>query len=676
MDNQISIFSMNYEEPLENNLHVVKCKYLDSYDTNKNELFKGFDDIKVLTFSYGISFINFILDNFETAEIVIGSETHAKYDIKEVMANQQDPGSPFFAFQGATIRRIRRHEKLVNRIKKGEVSIWLAKDITSHEKLYILSAKNGNTRVITGSANFSASAFSGDAQREGIYVFDNDIGAYNEALEEYEMVRDFCTQKIIKESIYYSSDGSPTNEEKEIKELPIIREAIAKEAGIILNMPADSDDDIEYAIDVNKFINKFAKLVPKKKADATVLKITPQKVHELIRNYNKGIREEKEKRKEAPQFTVDIELNKAFFNEKEIDLTSDNELIKQDLEKLFQFFEGYDNFFGDSDVTRENTFMLMNYIFMTPFIGYMRKVALKHNYLAEYYPIFAVLSGPKSSGKSTFVKAMQKFMFQKDIPGFSSDDWVKTTAQKLLSNISGIPLLFDDIGRNRFNQNAESIIKEDEYINLLDNTSVPSFIITSNDIETSVDTALKKRMIYITLNLTLNDVTAAHMKKGVLDGISNISGAFYREYIKRIIPKIKETLSLMESDYPESSKWHPDLLKISSEVIIDIVKNYATIQPYILSLSFEDYFGDDTIIRKEIKEKILTDYEHNKKAFNINRKKNELVYTAGERAYEARRIYDALPEFLEAKVVSNMILMPLDKAELFFGIKFKKGLFG
>lgn len=40
-----------------------------------------------------------------------------------------------------------------------------------------------------------------------------------------------------------------------------------------------------------------------------------------------------------------------------------------------------------------------------------------------------------------------------------------------------------------------------------------------------------------------------------------------------------------------------------------------------------------------------------------------------------KRVKDALPEFLEAKISGNRLIMRLDKAEEFFGIKFKKGWF-
>lgn len=243
-----------------------------------------------------------------------------------------------------------------------------------------------------------------------------------------------------------------------------------------------------------------------------------------------------------------------------------------------------------------------------------------------------------------------------------------------MQNVSEIPILIDDISRTRFKENADEIIKEDDNINQSGITTIPSFVLTSNDITTSIEPALKKRMLYITSDLKLDNVNAAHMHKLVHDNIENLNGLFYCKYLSKMIDRVNDLLELIKSDKAEDENWHPDLFKVSSETICEIVSETCGTTPkYMRKVTFEDYFGVDTAMTRDIKAEIITNYQHNKRAFVIDRKRNKLVYTPGEKQYEARRYADALPEFLEAKVQNNYILMELDKAEEFFGIKFKRG---
>ena len=79
------------------------------------------------------------------------------------------------AYQCKLIERMRNkaYKKLAERVENGTLHLFVARDILSHEKIYLLSAKDGRKRVIMGSANMSAAAFEG-RQRENICYMDGD----------------------------------------------------------------------------------------------------------------------------------------------------------------------------------------------------------------------------------------------------------------------------------------------------------------------------------------------------------------------------------------------------------------------------------------------------------------------------------------------------------------------
>ncbi len=74
--------------------------------------------------------------------------------------------------------------------------------------------------------------------------------------------------------------------------------------------------------------------------------------------------------------------------------------------------------------------------------------------------------------------------------------------------------------------------------------------------------------------------------------------------------------------------------------------------------------------------KIINAWENERKQFAIDKKKNKLIYCYpdGGNIYELKYICDELPPKLNAKVASRTLIMDLDIACEFFGIKFRKSI--
>lgn len=196
-------------------LEVVEMKFIDRRLSSSRKLFSGFKYLHVLTFSYDLDFINTIAKNFENVEIILGCEALVKFDLQTVMA-----------FQTRSLQLIKKHQELIEGVASGKISFWITKNLISHQKVFILSNDDGPSRIIVGSANFSGRAFNGN-QRENIGYFNNDSRAYDFYMEEFEFVRDFCSNEIVKDALYLDS----TTPDKELESLPIIAEAKIKNGG-------------------------------------------------------------------------------------------------------------------------------------------------------------------------------------------------------------------------------------------------------------------------------------------------------------------------------------------------------------------------------------------------------------------------------------------------------------
>lgn len=167
-------------------LPVVCAKMEKDLLISWEELFEGFDEIYIITYSSGIDFANKLIDKFKYSEIVFGYDGIVGTGFHAIMAVEIN-----------IIKKIvnkRSAEELSKKINEGALNIYISRDIKSHEKIYCLKSSDGRKRVITGSANLSASAFSG-VQRENIICYD-DEKAFNYYYTLYKDFRDECSDSV------------------------------------------------------------------------------------------------------------------------------------------------------------------------------------------------------------------------------------------------------------------------------------------------------------------------------------------------------------------------------------------------------------------------------------------------------------------------------------------------
>ena len=200
-------------------LDVVRMEFAGAETLTWRELFSGFDTLHAITYSSGIDFIYQLIDLFDQAEILFGCDEVISYSLQEVMA-----------YQCKMVERMRNTASemkldLVARVDDGSLRFYVARSALSHEKIYLLSHKDGRKRVVMGSANLSRSAFGG-YQRENICYVDGDA-AYNWYWDCYCQLREDCTDQIAKETLVCADEG------EHLEELPIARTIKMKKALVL-----------------------------------------------------------------------------------------------------------------------------------------------------------------------------------------------------------------------------------------------------------------------------------------------------------------------------------------------------------------------------------------------------------------------------------------------------------
>ena len=560
----------------------------DTVETHWEDLFDGFDRLYAITFSSGIEFVNKVINKFSYAEVVFGCEKIIANDIAAIMSVQID-----------SVQRLAKSKSagnLANRLNDGSLQLYVSRDTKSHEKIFILeSADHKHVRVITGSANMSASAFYG-IQRENIVCFDDDAAfAHYKIL--FDTFKETCSDNVSYKAVVNTMDKEDYLKEN-IEEVPVFQ-SIEKQKYIFLEQ-AQPEDEIEYEIvaDVKKMQELVKPIMPKMPVKANRVVVAPEPMRVFAKRYSETRRVVAETVKEFP-----------------------------------------------------------------------------NNYDTKLFPLFGVMYGDSNGGKTTFIKFLVKLMCNETVKMNTTEDFTATKIDGLKRVCEGLPINIDDLAKTQFQSHSERIIKNDGWGVSERLINYPAVSITSNKI-TSLTKDLSKRAIICRIGAKIDNERGAKNSKRVNESMSELTTAFYGEYVRRMLVCIDEMTTEMREN-ANGKEYFPDIFYASSSVIADIFRACKIDLPvYAHILSYDDYMGDKSIGRAAI-EKIELAWQADPNKFRVDKKKNRLIYSYPQDGpwYELKYIADELPNSLEAEISGgNQLVMNYEQAQELFGIKFRRWL--
>ena len=632
-------------------LDVVRMEFIEAETLRWQDLFSGFDTLRAITYSSAIGFVYQLADMFEDVEVIFGSEDVLSYSLQEIMA-----------FQCKMIDRMRETASkmkvdLISRVENNTLHFFIAREILSHEKIYLLSSSDGRKRVVMGSANMSFAAFGGK-QRENICYIDGS-SAYDWYLNSYNEFRDECTDQVFKETLAIADDG------EHIEEIPIARTIRAKKA-LMLDTSESQREEVRFVLDVKGLAAKFAPSVPKPDKKGKIL-LSPDKIKIIRRQIVADQTKEKELRSEYPQLEVFVDENVVKLNGEQVDLAPANEEITQDVSLFLRYMEGYEKFHGDVVGMQRRYFEFANWFFCSPFMGCMRDMAIRYNQNTLPYPVFGLVYGQSKAGKTSFLETLLKMMIGQKTK-ISAPDFTRSSIENLKRTVKGAPIIVDDLTNSRFNQHAIETIKNDDFGVADHLVHYPAVVISANEDVKAVAPEVIRRTVICRVQAGLTNTEV--MRSNVVRTVQReIGTAFYREYLRRMLDVIPELLEEIKSDEAESA---PDILAASSAIIVSIIREYTVgdLPTFVRELTLDDYFSERVTGSYAIKA-ICNAWKTSQTSFEISERTNELRYNAGA-TWEADRILKELPETLEAHKSRDWLVMNLDDAKEFFGIDFKK----
>ena len=642
-------------------LIVYRAELLSHGPASWEELFEGYTALKAITFSSSIEFLLRLATRLDDMEVVFGSERILS---KEHLAlAQASHAIQAYGFADALVdhkaltealgRLLGRSGRaLLDRVAEGTLRFRLLRGRPSHEKLYLLSGP-GRYRVVTGSANLSLAAFEG-RQHEVHIAFDG---------EPAWAVFESTYQREWKDSVPVLPDALVTERpggERVARETPLTLEEVpivrVLNAGVALVdpparpvPPGFAGDTLRTAATLGAELKDLA--LPKDKAGRTV--VNAASVLRVLRTHQaRPVGEGAEER--IPRAEIDAATGLVHLDGVPW-LRSDERVPAEDVARdariLVDYLGSFLHFFGNSAGAVEVYWAFLVWLYAAPLAPHLRQAAIPAGIDPWVYPVYAVLYGRSSGGKTLFTRiaARSMFGFEKMI---RSGQFTANRALGLRERLGGIPLLIDDVTRDKFTTHVPDLVRTDgEMAGLY----APVVLTTNRDVST-IPPDLTKRMVTCHIDAAIPEnrsVTERLARRAQKE----IGTALYRAYLQRLIPEVRAMRAEIDAD----AEGFPDLLARSADVLRAVLgEALGELPGWARPLGFADYFGIRHRRFRDQLEAMLADAEER---VTVNRRAGELTVSFGGDTNQAAQFARSVPDFVLKGRFADVVRLDLKALE-------------
>ena len=630
------------------------------------ELFGGFAHLKVITFSYGLGFVSSVADMFEDVEIVLGSVKTVRPDIVDVAAHQK-----------IEMKRISKQKRLVERVEEGSVRLYFNMRKMSHEKLYLLSSDDGRCRVVIGSANLSKRAFTG-GQHENIACYDGDEAMYGNRLARFEAIKALASTTPLEPAVL--ADFTRCGEDG-FGNVPVFRSH-----GIVYlcdEGEPEGGGETYYTFDAADMTEEEREQVEAMRREKVSYRPVPNgrivladEVRRVLRASDTAAREYEAKVLAYPRFRYDAGAETAYLNDKPYEIPAQGAWMT-DAHAITELIGGYDAFVGDVETTKQQLFKVLAFMFTAPFMTRMKEAARRKGYPIERYPQYCIFYGDSNAGKSTFTELCLQLMYgSTDVGRIPHKEWTKTGIGRIDRLCPQMALVIDDMQWKRFSANAEAIIKDDRAPKGCEDACSPLYVLTVNEMG-SIKPQLAKRSVPVRTDVRIDREAGIETGKMVNDALSELTCAFFLEYLKRMAPQVDDMEARIEAD---EKGYSPDLLHLSSATLDAMLRESGDDAAWHRPLTVAEFNGE-TATARNVRNELLEAWRVDSSQFKVRTGGQGVEYrpngASGDRmaGYRLKGICEELPAYLEAKQVNDVIVFRNTAAlERFLGVALDRGM--
>lgn len=674
MENELDLF-----DETDFSINVTKAKFISNSLTTCEEIFEGYDELRVITYSYGLNFIKDVVKIFSFAEVIVGNDKIIEKKLAEIMVNQEynfDFAKVLFN-QAYVFNYIKDSDYLLARVHDGSFHVYVPEDLISHQKIYLLKSNDGRYRTILGSANFSYSAWKNE-QLEEFICFD-EKETYEYYLNKYETLKELSTDEISIDAFEAKTD------ENAMEKLPIFKTIQAKEAIVI---KSDNHIEADSVLRTNNLSNqifdalKSVKLTPDKQGNTLV----NTKDVKVIFNELKQVREsKKEKEANYPQLVIDYSNHSVSFNHQEFNLSPDVKDVQNNISVILKYFESFDSCIEDGEnspnelkTLKKTYWKIMNYMFLSPFLASFRSTVNKYDFDETLYPIYLIVTGESGIGKTSFIQSVQKLMLDVIPQKYFARNLKKDEFDSFKVYAKGIPLLIDEMDNDRWGK-LKNTVKADDFLFEKSYLNHPCFIMPSNNI-TYMESDIQRRCIHFKIDIRLDETQTGYKSREIKQFQKQLSNALYCEYCRQMFEYLESIEKEMQK-IEATEHWIPDIYKASSEILHKIFRMCNIDIPEELELfTFNDYKGNSEKL-ENAKRILIETYKANSEIFDPLKGQNllQIDFNSYSNDWKNKRNINILardlPRYFDCNQYGLKLQMNLTEFTKLTGIKIKRGLF-
>ena len=539
----------------------------------------------------------------------------------------------------------------------GTLRFRLLRGRPSHEKLLLLAAP-GRRRVLTGSANLSLAAFEG-RQHEIHIAFDGDA-AWSVFHAAYQ--RDWKDSvPVLSDALVSERPGGERvarDTPLALDEVPIVR---VLNAGVALvdpparpMPPGFAADALRAAATLGAELKDLA--LPKDKAGRTVVNAASA-LRVLRQHQARPVGEGAEER--VPRCEIDVASGLVHLDGVAW-LRPQDQVPRAEIERdariLVDYLGSVLQFFGNSQGAVEVYWAFLVWLYAAPFAPHLRQAAIPAGIDPWVYPVYAVLYGRSSGGKTLFTRIAARSMFGLE-KTLRSGQFTANRALGLRECLGAIPLLIDDVTRDKFTSHVPDLVRTDAEMGGL---YAPVVLTTNRDVST-IPPDLTKRM------MTCHVDAAIAENRSVTERLARrahkeIGTALYRAYLQRLIPEVRAMRAEIDAD----AERFPDLLARSSAVLRAVLAEALGELPgWARPLGFGDYFGIRHRRFRDQLDAMLADAEDR---VAVNRRAGELAVSFGGDTNQAAQFARSVPDFVLKGRFADVVRLDLAALEQEMGV--------
>jgi hypothetical protein len=659
------LFAKASTEPAGRPLTVFRAGLIGREEAAWEELFAGFTALQAITFSSSLELLLRLAERLDDIELVFGSERILS---KEHLALAQASHTvEAYGFADALVdhkalvealSRLlgRAGKRLLERVAAGSLRFRLLRDRPSHEKLYLLKGPSGS-RVLTGSANLGRAAFEG-WQQEILVLFDGEPAW--RLYEDYYR-RDWKDSIPVAPEALLARGGDGALAARDgplpLEEVPIVR---VLSAGVALvdqpPRPAPSGfatEALRQAAALGAELKELA--LPKDKTGRTV--VNADAMLRIIRTHRaRPVAEASEEgipRGEIDFATGLVRLSGARWFAVEDSVPA--ELVARDARILAGYLDSFRSFFGNAEGALEVYWAFLAWLYAAPTAPYLRQAAVPAGIDPWVYPVYAVLFGRSSGGKTLFTRiaARSMFGFEKMI---RSGQFTANRALGLRERLGAIPLLIDDVTRDKFTTHVPDLVRTDQEMSAL---YAPIVLTTNRDVS-SIPPDLTKRMVTCHIDAAIPENRSVS-ERIARRALRDIGTALYRAYLQRLIPEVAG----MRAEIDAEAQEFPDLLVRSTKILGEVLGAALGDRPaWAQPLGFADYFG---IRHRRFRDQLADMLADADERIAVNRRAGEITISFGGDTNQAAQFARSVPDFVLKGRFADLVKLDLEALEAEMG---------